>query len=510
MSYHLCVYLIKEIEYDSYCDLFKEEAVVDYIEVEHGSLNNTMIFKGHNDPHDPIWLQFLRQTGANEFLNGITNNSSRAVLVTEVNNRIMCLTFGHGRHMLKDELFVRDFGIRAVDKTKFENNPMSSRTQASVLTNISNFEAKDYGNFLMGVIGESRIEQFGKTITGRDSFSFLFKYQINDLKHILELILSKYEATDYLVNFDFFDRMRIVKDIEVKNELDDRLIAQINSREFQNINLTPPEIIEWGRISKFKYSNSAEPTSNLSIGELIETSRITEYSTRNIKTKKILAIDSDGQVFDSWSLYNCIVTELELNDKTYTLTSGIWFEIDNDFVEFVNSYINEIPNSNRTLPVCPSDYTEGQYNDFVGNNNYDIITMDRKFSTIDNNRIEFCDLLTQEREIIHVKPWKSSSTLSHLFSQGVISSRIMLEEEPFRIQVKEHIVNLSEEFQEVIEVEDYSSDNYEIIYAVIYSGNKSMSERLPFFSKLNMMINTKTLKNMGYLVSKCHIVRESN
>ena len=46
--------------------------------------------------------------------------------------------------------------------------------------------------------------------------------------------------------------------------------------------------------------------------------------------------------------------------------------------------------------------------------------------------IEVCDILTSDGELIHVKPKHNSSTLSHLFAQGVVSAELVLTSGQFR------------------------------------------------------------------------------
>lgn len=437
-----------------------------------------------------------------------------------VKGRVFCVVFGHGRFLIKDDLIERDFGIRvvlnsvvadeirAVDTKKIEDKSISSKIQASKLSHIDSFSAKDFGNFLMGITGKSKYSKLGRSITGKDSFSFTYKYKINELPKILEFIYERYESPDYREDFEFFDRMHIVKDKSLSDTLDKLVVKRFNKNQFQSIILAPPDILEWDKVAGFKFSDKGKTFEELSINEYVKAVKVKEFDVDKLKHKKIRALDSDDGELFNWSVYNCIVIELIYQKTSYVLTSGIWFELDNNFVGKVNEFIDSIADADITLPSCHPEYTEGKYNDKVGEKHDDILTMDRKLIPVDGNRIEFCDLLTIDKKIIHVKPWKSSSTLSHLFSQGVVSSRILMEEDNRKI-VYDKIVELDDKFIDVINVEEFTSHEYEIVYAIIYEGGKSISKRLPFFSRLNMMINVKQISNMNYKVSKLHIIRRS-
>lgn len=49
--------------------------------------------------------------------------------------------------------------------------------------------------------------------------------------------------------------------------------------------------------------------------------------------------------------------------------------------------------------------------------------------------IEFCDLYSASKDILHLKRYGQSSTLSHLFSQGLVSGELFRMEAAFRKKV---------------------------------------------------------------------------
>src|SRR5699024_3149493 len=153
--------------------------------------------------------------------------------------------------------------------------------------------------------------------------------------------------------------------------------------------------------------------------------------------------------------------------------------------------------------------SENDYNESVAEANTNIISMDKQNITIDNGRFEFCDLLSSEKHFIHVKPWTSSSTLSHLFSQGRVSAQTL-------INIPEVITDINKKIKDQGGREDFLLDEkenygykYTVVYAIIYEGDKEMHERLPFFSKLNFVDSIKTLESMQFNVEKMHIRKVS-
>ena len=68
----------------------------------------------------------------------------------------------------------------------------------------------------------------------------------------------------------------------------------------------------------------------------------------------------------------------------------------------------------------------------------EVAVMDRKNIRYGGgaSRIEFCDLFINKRTLLHVKRYGGSSAMSHLFSQGVVSATLFLQDRDFRQKVQ--------------------------------------------------------------------------
>ena len=67
----------------------------------------------------------------------------------------------------------------------------------------------------------------------------------------------------------------------------------------------------------------------------------------------------------------------------------------------------------------------------------DALCLDKKFVYDGGPRkMEICDILTRDGGLIHVKHRGSSSTLSHLFTQGVNSAERLLQDADFRSRAR--------------------------------------------------------------------------
>lgn len=127
--------------------------------------------------------------------------------------------------------------------------------------------------------------------------------------------------------------------------------------------------------------------------------------------------------------------------------------------------------------------------------------------------IEICDLLTSSGSLIHVKRKLNSSSLSHLFSQGLVSADLMLMSEEFRKKVHQRIRSLEHQraavnsFSRLFSVgKGISPSAFTVVYAIIARWKqKSLSEALPFFSKVNLRRCAQDLRRMGYAVAYSQI-----
>ena len=112
-------------------------------------------------------------------------------------------------------------------------------------------------------------------------------------------------------------------------------------------------------------------------------------------------------------------------------------------------------------------------------------------------KIEVCDLLSIDRELIHVKMYGKSAVFSHLFAQGFVSGQLIQIDSDFRKKVRGQLTGL---FSDLIQVEKKpAQDEFTIVYSVI-SDIEGDNLHLPFFSRVNLNNTSKILKGFGYKV----------
>ncbi|MDI9412893.1 MAG: TIGR04141 family sporadically distributed protein [Bacillota bacterium] len=509
----LNVFLIKE----SYTEL---ESVVeeDYIE-EIYPLKKELgiegkLFVGHNQDRSPNWLEWL-QEGLEGDLKPIYNRSTRAVLVIKSNGRIFAFPFGHGRYMLIKKAIVQDFGIKiamnladpsslsSIDTFRISNIIIRHRTQTSNKATIDNFNLDENSMFLQRLTAKPKDSRFGTSTTGRDSARFSFETNVAKLHELCEELCEIYQAETYKEAFGWYDQLRDITDPEMINKLDQELYEILEAGTDDAFHLAPPEIVDMEEIEAFSFTKGGERQEELSTKAYLEYFQQRDRDMNALKQHRLYAWYNDD-TSKSWSLYNCIFFEFKEDDDVYVLANGLWFQIDENFAKQIETYLESIPDFETELPVSYEGENEASYNKKAAEE-LDYLCMDAEMIYYQGNQIEACDLLTPKQQFIHVKIWNSSSTLSHLFSQGQVSAENLLRSQEFREKTKQKQIELNKDFPLNVGSEEISPVAFEIVYAIIYKGKKPIHKRLPFFSKLTMKNAVSGLRALGFKVSKAHI-----
>lgn len=184
----------------------------------------------------------------------------------------------------------------------------------------------------------------------------------------------------------------------------------------------------------------------------------------------------------------------------YVLNNGKWYQIEDNFSRKVFDSYEEIRNISAgvTLPPCNQGEHENKYNERVARELDKMCNMDRK--TIShggrNQKIEFCDLFSKNKKLIHVKHYGASSVLSHLFYQGLVSGELFLFDEEFRRKLNG---KLPRGYKLNNPEQRPKPSDYEIIFSIISKYDADLD--IPFFSKVSIRSARKRLTGFGYSVS---------
>lgn len=184
------------------------------------------------------------------------------------------------------------------------------------------------------------------------------------------------------------------------------------------------------------------------------------------------------------------------------MRNGIWYKAHSDFVNSVDRYLEEsLHDYTFKFPVYNHDREE-EYNTHVSKTEPNFCLMDKNNIKIGGSydKLEHCDLIRNGSEFIHVKLYRSSSTLSHLFSQGFVAAEAFVKDNWYRGQLNPKLPKSIQLTDPQIKPD---ARKYTIVYAI--ATQKVIPNELPFFSKITLKNALKTLLALDYKVSLAKI-----
>ena len=444
--------------------------------------------------------------------------TASGVLLVNIEKRKFAITFGYGHNFLNDGVYEERFGLKsalnlieknnfkAIEKKNMSMDPKLSIEQVSKNGDIYNFELDTEQDLVLRITGQSNEKKFGNIVTGKDFLSISAKYNINNIKKLLSECLELYKRNKYKKNFGWIDHIKAIKSKEDINKLNNELVKKINSRNFDDLWMSIPDIIEWENISEFRFNkrsfgNDIDLETYLSFVK-----NRSDLSLASIKNHVVECISADGSVaLRKWKVYRCLYCEIKDNDKINILSGGQWYEVERYFTKKILASFDKFRKEkiDLQLPQSKDKEPENVYNKRVGEEINDFCCMDCKLipTGVTGNSVEFGDLLTTNKEIIHVKKYGASSVLSHLFAQGMVSGILFNEDEIFRANLSAELGKvlgdeLAAKYKAIYTDKRPSPDKYKVIYAII---SKHVGElEIPFFSKIYIRNIKRKLEGMGY------------
>lgn len=480
-----------------------------------GDETATLYFR-QTPTHLPSWVKLFKPV-VGIALDGLYNSGTAAVLFVTSAGRLFALTFGYGRALLKTDCHEENFGLRvvlnAVDPDKLRSVdaqslsavPVNRRSQASVATNLSDFGLDVDQDLIFAATGKPKETTLGKQLTGKDAVKLSVPVELTEIGDLLQQLFAKYGEDTYKENFAWIDHLAQVRDPTLLSQLDAELGGKIASGDFSRTWLAIPDVVDWLDFGGFKYQ---QPKRDIARDDIDWPSYLeflgdtAPQTAETFRKHSVLRMsESSSQPTESWAVYRCIYCELNFDGHLFALSNGGWYRIDPDFLDLLGKAIAEIPPSTLALPDY-TDNSEAEYNKRVAASDPgQFALMDRVLVRHGggSSKIEFCDLYTTNRQLVHVKRYGGSSVLSHLFAQGVASAQLLLADADFRQKVNNKLP-ASHRFDNPSQRP--VAANFEVIYAVASNGPKDALD-LPLFSKITLRNCHSRLELMGLRVSLC-------
>jgi uncharacterized protein (TIGR04141 family) len=317
--------------------------------------------------------------------------------------------------------------------------------------------------------------------------------------------VNTYNAKRYRKNFKFVDHMRAEQDPAVIEILDQKILAAWTDKDLTLMHLAIPEVVDWQEITGTQFSikrkqHSLTPDPKISV--YWDLRGPDNMSVKRLKTDKVEAIGStDGQVRGRWRVYDCLVFETDHDGHLYVLSSGDWYRIDKSYRDKVEKFAKTVTVLDLGLPPASLDDDEATYNEAAAKTIGAISLDGRPIGVGGVDRVELCDILTKDGTFIHVKKRGRSSTLSHLFAQGITSSELLLNDEAFRKDAAKLVSSINPGFTGAIPTSPGARDEIKVAYVVLSRGQRPDKPfGLPFFSLVSLQAATQRLRDAGIQV----------
>jgi uncharacterized protein (TIGR04141 family) len=144
-----------------------------------------------------------------------------------------------------------------------------------------------------------------------------------------------------------------------------------------------------------------------------------------MKQAKVVLQDEETASEHRTSAFRWVTFETTVDGSRYLLQDGFWYRPDQDNLARLHEQVTEVIESNRaSYPALPTWIrggpagTENQYCRQVAKLSGFTCLDTKLIRTPMRSRVEMCDLLGPDGELIHVKWLESAASASHLFEQA--------------------------------------------------------------------------------------------
>ena len=495
---------------DSFVDAEKKPLVSD---VRLGSGIVGKLYSKPSSPTHPKWVGFFAQSIDAKALE-LWSSSAAAVLIVPVRRRLVAVTFGYGRFLLEPAAVDRTFGLRAtlnsidpekirsVDTKTFESVTTHTREQSSKETSLDGFGLDVERDLVRAVVGTPTDESLGVRMAGMDALSVSARVSLETLPDLLARYVAKAGSKGYKKEFPWIDNIGEVRDRTMSAKLDEMVFSAIREKKYERKWLALPEIVDWQHLEGFRYTGSRLAPTHKDLhlaaycAQLRDVSKLDADLARRHKVRAI-AVDSEVEV-KRWSIYECLYAEVSVDGASYLLSGGSWYEVNQSFQSRINDAVAAMSTSGLTFVSYGETEREELYNRRLSASWPGSALMDQKNVMCGGgkSRVEFCDVLTRRRELVHVKRYSGSAVMSHLFAQGTVAASTFVSDAEFRRALNKKLparMRLGDTTRRP------TASRYKVCFAVASSSAGPLT--LPFFSRVTLRNATRLLESYGFVVT---------
>jgi uncharacterized protein (TIGR04141 family) len=482
-------------------------------------------------PSPPPWAPFV-MGGFPSVEFSPTSGLAALLVIRLVDDRShFALAFGAGgRFLLERGAWRRLYGVRivlnilygedeatpaariiALQRKRRGPTTFRSREQATRAVEFDEFNVDRLQDVLDGITGRpTDTDRWGPRLTGSDALLFTTDRAFGELGAICREVDALHAKPDYRLHFAWLDDMQPVVEPSELVDLRQAAITAIGEGD-QRIDLGPPEIVDWEQVESFRFHSERRRKvlhPDLRLSEYVASlkpEQVTALTYEQLRRWEIDALDGDGAARHVWSLWECLSGELNFDGDTFILDEGEFFRVSPSFLERLDADVDGLIATKPLLPARPiTAKREDAYNEFAAQQ-LGAVLLDKKtvITSAHTTAVEICDvLLADARALVHVKRHLGSRDLSHLFSQGFVSAQLLQESPEFRSAANTRIAEVTGIESEYFPQSAIRTSDHTVVYGIAASWRgRSLSEALPFFSRVNLRRTAADLINRGFRVT---------
>lgn len=468
-----------------------------------------------NAPTEPAWLEDLADFGSREW--GAANVYTSAVLLFSVAGRFFAVPYGRGFHALNSELLETEFGLRsclsAIDTDKvrqissktIERNSRRRSTAFAAgvpLVGIGFEPGLESASELHGVLRDNR---WARNAGGSTSLTVTGDFRLSDLNHVCSLMLTHFEDTTIEERFSWLLGHRPLSAREITTlNLSDRLLEKIADGSDELVVSVPDLGLGLHAAQyelQYRRKRKASPALDLTgIYRFLETASVPSEEVAKVF---VHIYDQDGNpLLPRRSLTDYLQVEWTSGASTFVYLNGAWFRLNSKYVARCRDLLRNVADLSVTwgLPTLNPLESENEYNKRVAGEKGWLVLDGDNFQLGEKQRVEICDLLTRDCQLICVKRMAASKSMSHLFAQGSVSAAM------FRNQ-PEYAQMLRARFRERWPKAPFSSAPT-IVYAISCNKRGPLWKTLYGFSAIHLVGHIARIRECGLDVALCSIAEK--
>ena len=228
--------------------------------------------------------------------------------------------------------------------------------------------------------------------------------------------------------------------------------------------------------------------------------------------------NNDAATKKRWSIKKALIGSVVLDGGLYAISEGDWYRLDQQFKADVDTSFKALIRPWASVPekIVKKVSKDGKKTGFESEleynrrcaDSYGQVCLDQEILTvpaIPYGKFEACDLLDiGNKKLIHVKKSsRQSSVLSHFFKQGSNSARILKTFPEAREVLIEKVRSLTndDKAEALRKSLGASLEDWNVEFHIIDAPRKDGSFAIPFFSRITLRDECRTLKGMAFTVS---------